>query len=75
MNRLGIGRALVEAACEAARADGVKIMLVCTLHPTVAYEPYERTRRFYKAVGFRVLFEKQVPDEVDPLAFYEERLG
>ena len=51
-HRSGIGRALVEAACKAARADQARYVFVCALHPRVSYEPYERTRRFYEAMGF-----------------------
>jgi GNAT superfamily N-acetyltransferase len=69
-HRCGIGRALVKAACDAAGSDGVNFLFVCTLHPKVDYEPYERTRRFYEAMGFRYVLEEQNPDETNPLAFY-----
>jgi ribosomal protein S18 acetylase RimI-like enzyme len=69
-HRSGIGRALVEAACGAATSDGVKFLFVCTLHPSRDYEPYQRTRRFYEAMGFRYVLEEQFPDEKNPLAFY-----
>jgi GNAT superfamily N-acetyltransferase len=69
-HRCGIGRALVEAACDAAHSDGVRFLFVCTLHPSVDYEPYERTRHFYEAMGFRYVLEEPRPDETNPLAVY-----
>jgi ribosomal protein S18 acetylase RimI-like enzyme len=74
-HRLGVGRTLVEAACAAANADGAAFLFVCTLHPSVAYEPYERTRRFYEALGFRYVLEEQVPDKTNPLAIYMKLLS
>ena len=73
-HRSGIGGALVEAACAAARADGAAFLFVYTLHPSVAYEPYERTRRFYESTGFRYVLEEQVPDATNPLAIYMKSL-
>src|SRR6185437_8615187 len=52
-HRSGIGRALVEAGCTSAKANNAKFMFVSTLHPRVSHEPYERTRLFYEAIGFR----------------------
>jgi GNAT superfamily N-acetyltransferase len=69
-HRSGIGRALVEAAGAAARADGAEFMFVRTLHPRAAYAPYEGTRRFYEALGFRYVLEEQFPDTTNPLAVY-----
>jgi GNAT superfamily N-acetyltransferase len=51
-HRSGIGRALIEAAVEAARTRGVRYLFVATLYPAIPYEPYQRTRRFYEAMGF-----------------------
>jgi ribosomal protein S18 acetylase RimI-like enzyme len=73
-HRSGIGRALVEAACAAAKADKAAFLFVYTLHPSVAYEPYDRTRRFYEAMGFRYVLEEQVPDAANPLAIYMKSL-
>ena len=70
----GIGRALVEAACAAARQDKALFMFVQTLHGRIAYEPYARTRRFYEALGFRYMLEAQGTDETNPLALYRKRL-
>jgi GNAT superfamily N-acetyltransferase len=73
-HRSGIGHALVEAACFAARQDKALFMFVQTLHGRVAYEPYARTRRFYEALGFRYMLEAQGTDEANPLAIYMKRL-
>jgi GNAT superfamily N-acetyltransferase len=69
-HRAGIGRALVESACMAARADRAAFLFVQTLHARVAYEPYERTRRFYEAMGFGYVLEAQGVDAANPLAIY-----
>src|SRR5471032_981533 len=60
-HRSGIGRALVEAATEAARRRGVKYLFVATLHPDDPYEPYLRTRKFYEAMGFAHALDEQFP--------------
>jgi ribosomal protein S18 acetylase RimI-like enzyme len=69
-HRSGIGRALVEAVSGSAR-----FLFVRTLHPRVAYEPYQHTRRFYEALGFRYVLEEQVPDPDNPLALYLKDLN
>ncbi len=51
-HRKGIGRALVEAVVKNLSSHGVTELRVDTLGDSVDYEPYERTRRFYAAVGF-----------------------
>jgi ribosomal protein S18 acetylase RimI-like enzyme len=73
-HRRGIGRALVEAACEDARASGIEYLFVCTLHPSETHEPYRRTRQFYEALGFQFVLEEQFPKEGNPLAYYMRRL-
>lgn len=73
-HRAGIGHALVETTCKAAQADGVKFVFVSTLHPSEAYEPYQRTRQFYAAMGFRYVLEEQIPREGNPLAYYMRQL-
>ena len=65
-----MGRALAEAAFQAARSDAVKFLFVCTPHPSASYEPYQRTRHFYEAMGFHYVLEEPFPDETNPLAFY-----
>ena len=74
-HRAGIGRALVEAACEAAQANGAQFLFVSTLHPSEAYEPYQRTRRFYEAMGFQYVLEEQTPKKGNPLAYYMKQLA
>jgi GNAT superfamily N-acetyltransferase len=56
-HRRGIGRALVEAAAEDARAEGIRLLQVKTLGPSHPSEPYAATRRFYAACGFLPLEE------------------
>jgi GNAT superfamily N-acetyltransferase len=59
--RRGIGSRLIEAAVEAARADGATMLCVMTLGPSVPEERsgdnYEGTRRFYRSNGFVPLRE------------------
>jgi ribosomal protein S18 acetylase RimI-like enzyme len=74
-HRSGLGRALVEAACDAARADNRGLLFVWTLDPGAEYEPYERTRRFYEAMGFCYVLSEHVPDERNPLGLYMKRLA
>ncbi len=56
-HRHGIGRQILERVEADARAHGVELLQVKTLGPSAQYEPYERTRRFYRAVGFLPLEE------------------
>lgn len=51
-HRNGIGRALVEAAKEAAKDAGYSFLQVKTVQMG-RYEAYDRTNRFYLALGFR----------------------
>jgi ribosomal protein S18 acetylase RimI-like enzyme len=73
-HRSGVGRALVDAAAGDAASDGVRFLFLFTLHPSVDYEPYRRTRLFYEAMGFRYVLEEQFPDETSPLAVYMKQL-
>jgi N-acetylglutamate synthase-like GNAT family acetyltransferase len=74
-HRSGIGRALIETAGESSRKRGVKYLFVATLHPAVPYEPYQRTRRFYEAMGFVYVLEEQFPaDPESPLAYYLKQM-
>lgn len=54
-HRQGIGRSMVERAECLLAQDGVEYLQVKTLADTAQYEPYERTRAFYAACGFRPL--------------------
>ena len=56
-HRGGAGRALVEQAVALARAQGRRFLTVKTRGPSAPYEPYERTRAFYEAMGFTALEE------------------
>jgi ribosomal protein S18 acetylase RimI-like enzyme len=53
--RRGIGTALLTKAAEDLASDGASILMVHTLADTVEYEPYEATRAFYDAMGFKHL--------------------
>jgi GNAT superfamily N-acetyltransferase len=53
----GVGKALIRHACAVARERGKPYLTVKTLGPSARHEPYERTRAFYEAVGFRALEE------------------
>jgi ribosomal protein S18 acetylase RimI-like enzyme len=53
--RQGIGTSLVGRAARDLATNGATIMMVHTLADSVEYEPYEATRSFYRAVGFKHL--------------------
>lgn len=69
-HRSGAGRALVEAAVKDCRSRGVRHLFVATLHPSVPYEPYQRSRLFYEALGFVHVLDEHVADPRNPLAYY-----
>jgi hypothetical protein len=49
----------------------VKYFFVATLHPDDPYEPFQRTRRFYEAMGFYYVLKEQFPsDPSNPGAYY-----
>lgn len=52
-HRRGIGARLLEFAENSLREAGVTELQVETLGDSVDYEPYERTRAFYRTNGFR----------------------
>jgi len=56
-HRHGVGKALVRHALAEARALKRPYLTVKTRGPSLPYEPYERTRAFYEAVGFAPLEE------------------
>jgi len=56
-HRQGIGKALIEHARQFARARGAKYLTAKTRGPSAPYEPYERTRAFWLAMGFTPLEE------------------
>ena len=53
LHRRGIGRKLIARLVEELRGHGIRKLRVETLGASVDYEPYERTRAFYHAMGFR----------------------
>jgi GNAT superfamily N-acetyltransferase len=56
-HRQGIGKALVGKALSEARTLKRPYLTVKTLGPSRVSEPYERTKAFYRAVGFEPLEE------------------
>lgn len=50
--RRGVGTALVASVAGAARRRGLRFLEVATVADSVAYAPYEETRRFYRTRGF-----------------------
>lgn len=72
-HRAGVGRALVERVEGQLRGDGIRFLFVMTLHPDDPYEPYQRTRRFYEAMGYRFVLSMDHGAEGagdDRLAYY-----
>jgi GNAT superfamily N-acetyltransferase len=59
-HRQGVGRALMAHAETVASAEHRRFVTVKTQGPSANYEPYERTRRFYEAVGYAALEELDV---------------
>jgi len=59
---------------EELRAEGVRYLQVKTLGPSRPDDEYERTRRFYEALGFRYVLEPQVPPDANPLGIYLKTL-
>jgi GNAT superfamily N-acetyltransferase len=57
LHRQGVGRALVTAAEDRLRSEGVEYLQVKTLSASADDQPYLRTLAFYTALGFRVLEE------------------
>jgi GNAT superfamily N-acetyltransferase len=53
----GVGKALIRQARAVARELRKAYVTVKTQGPSAGYEPYERTRAFYEAVGFKGLEE------------------
>lgn len=54
-HRKGVGRLLMAEAEKYLKNSHCKFIIVKTLSDIVGYEPYERTRMFYKSVGFEEL--------------------
>ena len=56
-HRQGIGWALLAHSEQWLRSRGVEVFHVKTLGPSDPHSPYANTRAFYRAFGFRPLFE------------------
>jgi GNAT superfamily N-acetyltransferase len=56
-HRQGIGQSLIEAVESWCRDNGIEWLHVKTRGPSTFDDEYERTRRFYFAMGFAVLYE------------------
>ena len=68
--RNGLGRALFEVAKKNAQKDGYSFMQVKTVKMGM-YEDYDRTNRFYQAVGFKELeVFPMLWDEANPCQIY-----
>ena len=75
-HRRGIGAALMGRAEDFCRAHGHQYLTVKTLDSSAVYEPYERTRNFYRSMGFIQL--EVFPllwDEANPCLFLAKHLG
>ena len=73
--RFGAGRALLNAAQEWLRQQGVEFLQVKTLGPSNDDPNYAGTRKFYETMGFRPLEEfSQIWDEYNPCLILIKRL-
>ena len=64
---IGIGKALYSVVEKYFIQSGCKFVIVKTLSEIVDYEPYARTRNFYKSVGFKPLITlTEMWDEENP---------
>ena len=62
----GIGTSLINTFEKEARNRGIRLIQVKTLGESFLNEPYQRTRNFYKAVGFLPLEETNLWGEDTP---------
>lgn len=75
-HRAGIGRALIGRAEAFATAKRARFLTVKTRGPSKPYEPYERTRAFYQAMGFVALEEfTELWDPENPALFMAKAVG
>ena len=56
-HRRGLGRRLLEEGEQWLRTHDAQFLTVKTLSASAEYEPYDRTRAFYLAMGFQPLME------------------
>ena len=74
-HRLGVGRALMQAAQGWLKTQAIEYLQVKTLGPSNSDPNYAGTRDFYEAMGFRPLEEfKQIWDEHNPCLVMIKRL-
>ncbi|WMJ22473.1 GNAT family N-acetyltransferase [Paludicola sp. MB14-C6] len=74
-HRHGVGTILIERAERFCVSNGFQYLTVKTLDDSVLYEPYEKTRKFYKKLGFTPL--EVFPlywDEANPCLFLAKHL-
>jgi len=75
-HRRGVGAALISRAEQFCRDGGYRFLTVKTLDSSAEYEPYERTRAFYKKMGFYPLeVFKTFWNEENPCLFLAKYLG
>ncbi len=75
-HRRGVGRALVVEAERLLDERGFEYLQVKTLSPTHPDKNYARTRKFYRAMGFRPLEEfKELWGEANPCLQMVKRIG
>ena len=65
-HRRGVGRAMMQHTEELLRTRGIEYLEVKTLGPSRPDANYERTRAFYRAMGFRPLEENSFWGEANP---------
>jgi ribosomal protein S18 acetylase RimI-like enzyme len=53
LHRQGVGRSLLHRLLRELESTQVSELYVHTLGDTVDYEPYQRTRKFYRQIGFQ----------------------
>lgn len=74
-HRQGAGRLLVEACILRSRDLGLEFLTVKTLDGSAEDAGYEKTRRFYHAIGFRPLeVFRTLWDEANPCLFLAMKL-
>lgn len=61
-HKKGIGKFLLNAMLDRLAARNVTEILVKTLGDSVVYDPYARTREFYRRCGFKDFFRKMQPE-------------
>lgn len=75
-HRLGVGRSLYARTEEYFRQCGCRYVIVKTLSDMVAFEPYKRTRNFYRSIGFEPLVSlTEMWDEQNPCLIMLKRLS